>query len=54
MVYEAISMNISRLGLGVRLWKFHFLHSMEKATTGLINDDFLPNLWSERYLINWI
>jgi hypothetical protein len=54
MVYGAIFMNISRLGLGVRLWKFHFLCSMEKSTTGLINDDFVPDLGSERYILNGI
>jgi hypothetical protein len=47
-------MNISRLDLGVRLRKFHFLRSMEKATTGLINDDFVPDLGSERYIPNGI
>jgi hypothetical protein len=34
MVYGAIFMNISPLGLGVRLRKFHFLRSMEKSNDG--------------------
>jgi hypothetical protein len=54
MVYEAIFMNISRLGLEVRLWKFHFLCSMRKSTTGLIIDDFVLNLGSEHYILNRI
>jgi hypothetical protein len=53
MAYEAIFMNISRLDLGVRLWKFHFLRSMEKSTTGLKNDDFFPDLGSEHYTMEY-
>jgi hypothetical protein len=54
MVYEAIFMDISRLDLGVRLWKFHFLRSMEKSTAGLMIDDFVLDLGSEHYIINGI
>jgi hypothetical protein len=54
MVVEATLLDASRLDLSVRLWKFHFLRSLGKSTTGLIIDDVVLDLGSEHDIINGI